>query len=144
MEQASVNLFAVVGAAIAGFFVGGAWYSPMLMGKVWMTAAGVSKETLAEGDKRKIYGAALVALLIMSYCLAAFIASPGAQLVSAEFFNSSQQGAFYGMLAGLGWISCAFVVVGLFEHRPWQYMAVNGGYWIVTMTVMGGIIGAWP
>lgn len=144
MDQQAVNLFAVFVAAGAGFFVGGLWYSPLLAGKVWMRAAGLTEEQVAGGDKRRIFGFAFVALLIMSYCLAAFIASPGAQLQAREFFNSSQQGAFFGMLAGLGLISFAFVVVGLFEQRPWQYMAVNGGYWVVTMTVMGGILGAWP
>ncbi|MEE4110119.1 MAG: DUF1761 domain-containing protein, partial [Halieaceae bacterium] len=44
-------------------------------------------------------------------------------------------------LAGFGWVFFAFVVVGLFELRSRNYILINGGYWIVTMTVMGAILG---
>jgi hypothetical protein len=37
----------------------------------------------------------------------------------------------------------AIGVVALFERRPWTYLLVNGGYWVVTMTAMGAILGAW-
>jgi hypothetical protein len=33
--------------------------------------------------------------------------------------------------------------VAAFERRPLSYMLINGGYWLVAMTLMGTVIGAW-
>lgn len=134
MEGVTVNWLAVFVAGLAGFVVGGLWYSPLLFGRAWMRAAGVTEEQLAVGDKGKIFGLSLIFLLIMSYCLAMFLQTPGITL---------QSGAFYGFLTGFGWIFFAFGVVGLFELRSWTYIFANGGYWVVTMTLMGGILGGW-
>ena len=138
MEAFEPNLLAVVIAALVGFVVGGLWYSPMLLGNAWMKAAGVTEEQINGGNKAKIFGISLIALLIMSYCLEMFI---GPSTASAA--NAWGMGAFYGFLTGFGWIFFAFVVVGLFELRSWAYMLINGGYWVVTMTLMGAILGGW-
>lgn len=141
MAEISINWPAVVAAALAGFAIGGLWYSPLLIGNLWMEEAGVTHEQINGGNKAKIFGGAFVSLLIMSYCLDLFIGLTTD--VSAGFHSPSQQGAFYGFCCGAGWILFALVVVGLFEHRSWKYMAINGGYWVVTMTTMGGILGGW-
>jgi hypothetical protein len=31
----------------------------------------------------------------------------------------------------------------IFETKSWKYVAINAGYWIATLTIMGGIIAAW-
>ncbi len=135
------NLLSVVVAALVGFVIGGLWYSPILLGKQWMAETGLTEEQINAGDKRKIFGIAFVALLIMSYCLEMFI-GPTTEIAEG-FYSRSQQGAFYGFLTGFGWVFFAFVVVGLFELRSFKYIAINGGYWIVTLTAMGGILGGW-
>ncbi|EED30951.1 conserved hypothetical protein [gamma proteobacterium NOR5-3] len=134
MDAVSINWMATVVAAVVGFVVGGLWYSPLLFGNVWMHSAGISQEQIAGGNKAKIFGLSLVFLLIMSYCLAMFLATPDITL---------QTGALYGFLTGFGWIFFAFGVVGLFELRSWSYIFINGGYWVVTMTLMGAVLGAW-
>ncbi|WOJ96580.1 DUF1761 domain-containing protein [Congregibacter brevis] len=130
----SVSVSAIVVAALAGFFVGGLWYSPLLFGKAWMKAADISEEQIASGNKAKIFGLTFIFLLIMSVCLAMFLGTPDITL---------QSGALYGFLTGFGWIFFAFGVVALFELRSWSYILVNGGYWVVTMTLMGAILGGW-
>jgi hypothetical protein len=99
-----------------------------------MRAASITPAQVAAGSKGKTFGLSLIFLLIMSYCLAMFLATPDITL---------QTGAFYGFLAGFGWIFFAFGVVAMFEFRPWAYILVNGGYWVVTMTLMGAILGGW-
>ena len=134
MEEVTVSVMAVVAAALAGFVVGGLWYSPLLFGNPWMRAAGVTEEQVAAGNKARIFGLSLIFLLIMSYCLAMFIGTPDI---------TWKTGAFYGFLTGFGWIFFACGVVALFELRTWTYVLVNGGYWVVTMTLMGAILGGW-
>jgi len=139
MDGFEPNLLAVLLAAAAGFLIGGLWYSPLLLGERWMKAAGLRREQLKTRNKGQTFGVAFAALLVMSYCLEVFI-GPTEQ-VGEGFFTPSQQGAFYGFLAGFGWVFAAVVVVGLFELRSRAYILINGSYWVVTMTAMGGILG---
>lgn len=82
----------------------------------------------------KIFGLAFIFTLIMAFCLAMFLndASIGAS-----------EGAFYGFLAGFGWIFFALAVNSLYERRSWRYSLINGGYWTVVFTLIGFILGAW-
>ncbi|MEE4277511.1 MAG: DUF1761 domain-containing protein [Halieaceae bacterium] len=139
MENFTPDPLAVVAAALVGFVIGGLWYSPLLLGGRWMKEAGLSREQVEAGDRRRTFGLSFVALLVMSYGLALFIGPTGAP--AEGFYTPSQQGAFHGFLAGFGWVFFAFVVIGLFEQRSRDYILINGGYWIVTMTAMGGILG---
>jgi hypothetical protein len=40
-------------------------------------------------------------------------------------------------------VALGIATVALFERRPWSYILINGGYWIVSFVVMGTILGAW-
>lgn len=125
---------AVLAAALVGFVIGGLWYSPALFGRIWMRTAGVSEEQIAGGNKAKIFGLTLVFLLVMAYCLAMFLADPSVTLA---------WGALYGFLTGFGWLFFGIAIVALFEQRSWTYIFINGGYWVVTMTAMGALLGVW-
>lgn len=132
--EVSLNPIAVLLATLAGFLVGGLWYSNALFGKVWMRAADMTEERIAMANPAKTYGLAFLFLLVMALCLAMFLGSPDVDLAA---------GAFYGFLTGFGWLFFGIGVVALFEQRPFSYLLVNGGYWVVTMTLMGAIIGGW-
>ena len=139
MSDFEPNLMIVLVAALAGFGVGGLWYSPLLIGELWMKEAGITQEQIDAGNKAQTFGLAFVSLLIMSYLLALFIGSTVE--LGDGFFSPSQQGAYHGFIVGLGWVFFAFVVVGRFEQRSWKYIGINGGYWVVTLTTMGGLLG---
>jgi len=136
MDGFQPNVFAIVTAAFAGFIIGGLWFSPLLFGRHWLKAAGLTEEQVNAGNKGKIFGITALALFVMSVCLTMFI-GPGA---AAGWANPVFLGAFYGFLTGFGWLFFAFVVVGLFELKSWAWIFINGGYWVVTMTAMGAII----
>ena len=137
METFQPNVLAIAIAAVAGFVIGGLWFSPLLLGRAWLKASGLTEEQVMAGNKGRIFGVSAIALFVMSACLAMFIGPSAAGGASPAIL-----GAFYGFLTGFGWLFFAFVVVGLFELRPWPWILINGGYWIVTMTVMGAILAA--
>lgn len=87
----------------------------------------------------KIFGLAFIFEFIMAFNLAMFLTGTpeGAEQITAE------TGAFYGFLTGFGWVFLAMAVNSLFEQRSWKYIFINGGYWAISFTVMGLIIGAW-
>ena len=95
MGEVDINLVSVLVAALAGFVVGGLWYSPFLFANQWMLAANVTQEQVDGSNKGKVFGLTFVFLLIIAYCLAAFLAAPEVTVAT---------GALYGFLTGFGWM----------------------------------------
>lgn len=128
-----VKLLAVIVAAIAGFMVGGVWYSPMLFAKAWMAENRfVLDEVKDKFDPAKTYGLTLLFAVIAAYTFAMFL---GTGL-------GWQKGAMYGFTAGLGWVGMSFATSYLYEMKTLRHWAINAGYHTVQFTVMGAILGA--
>ena len=133
MDFSQINYWAVLVAALAPMGIGVLWYSPALFGKIWMRVNGFSGNE-PRGNMARTMIIAFILSLVMSLNLAAFLAVPGTNI---------RWGITAGFLAGFGWVTLSIVVISLFERRPFAYMAVNGGYWVVSFIVMGAILGAW-
>ena len=134
MENASINHFAVIVAALSTFMLGGLWFSPILFGKAWQKENNLSDEQLKEGNMAKILGLSFIFSLIMAYNLGFFLNDPSIDI---------GMGALYGFLTGFGWVAMALLIIGQFERKTWRYMLINGGYMTVAFTIMGLILGAW-
>lgn len=128
-----LNVWAVLVAALLSFVLGGLWYSPVLFGKVWMRETGITEESQKHRAMAKVFALAFIASLIIAFNLAMFL-GPAASLAS---------GAFYGFLAGFGWVAMAFAINDLFEGRSLKLYLINAGYHAITFTVMGAVIGVW-
>lgn len=134
MDFSALNHIAVLAAALSMFVLGGLWYSPVLLGKVWMKANGFTAADLQRGSPLRIFGLSLVCAVIMAYDLAMFLSGPG---------TTAAWGATAGFLAGFGWVALSVTMIAQFERRPAAYVLVNGGYVTVSFTVMGAILGGW-
>ncbi len=129
-----VNHLAAIVAALSTFLLGGLWYSPILFGKAWQAENQLSDADLKAGSPLKIFGLSFICSLIMSYNLAFFLADPAVDLA---------RGSLYGLLTGLGWVAMGIFIIGLFEHKSWRYLLINGGYMTIAFTIMGAILGGW-
>ena len=128
-----VNFLAVLVAAVAVYVIRTLWYSPTLLGRMWMDAFGLTEEKAKQGNPGLIFGASFVLELVAAFVLAMFI---GTQATIAF-------GLLTGFLAGLFWVGTALGVVYLFERRPLRLWLLNAGYMTLAFTVMGGILGVW-
>lgn len=133
MNLQTLNVWAILVAALSAFLLGGLWYSPALLGKIWKRANefGVGKPKPPDG---KTFACTFVMSLVMSANLAMFLNDPKTTIA---------WGATAGFLAGFGWCAMGIGIVALFERRPWSYVLVNGGYLTVALVAMGAILGAW-
>lgn len=129
MESASINWLGVVLAALSSFLIGGLWYSVLFV-KPWQKFTGLKEADLAKG-MAKVFGTSFVLSLVMAANLAFFIGD-----------NSASFGLFAGFAAGFGWVAMALGVNYAFERKPFGLYAINAGYNVVTMSLMGLIIGA--
>jgi hypothetical protein len=134
MSPEHINWLAVAAAAVSTFMLGGLWYSPVLFGRAWMAANGLTDADLGRGSMARIFGLSLLCSLLMAANLAMFLAAPDTTVA---------WGATAGFLAGFGWVGLGLAIIALFERRPWQYVAINGGYMTVAFVLMGLILGAW-
>lgn len=138
MEGSMINWLAVVAASLVGFITGFLWYGP-LFGKTWMKESGMTEEKIAEGNMVKVFGFSLVFQGIMAFCLAMFFF--GTPEGAAQITVGSA--TFYGFLTGAGWVLPAFAISGLFEQKSWKLIFIHGGYWVLTFTIMGLVLGLW-
>jgi hypothetical protein len=133
MDMNLVHWPAIVVAAISAFAIGGIWYSPVLFANAWMIDSSLNTEQVKDGNKGKIFGFAFIFTLLMSVNLAMFLADPKTDLA---------WGATAGFLAGI-WTFSAIAIHSLFELKSWRLIFINGGYSLVSLTLMGAIIGVW-
>ncbi len=130
--ELDINYLAVGAAALVAFLVGGLWYSPVLFGKVWARENKLSDEDLRSGNVALVFGGSFVLALIMSLNLAAFIGPAGVGFATMA-----------GFAAGFGWVAAGMGITYLFERRSRTLFFVDAGYHVVTMTLMGAILGLW-
>lgn len=134
MDFSTLNWWAILVSALSTFVLGGVWYSPLLFAKAWMKTNGSTEESLAQGNLLAIFGVSFVAAFIMALNLGLFLNAPGTTPV---------WGLTAGLLASIGWVAMALVIIGLFERRKPSWMWINGGYMILAFGVMGLILGSW-
>lgn len=128
-----LNIWAVLVSALSTFLIGGLWYSPAVFGKAWMKENGFTEEGMKNANMAKIFGLAFFLALIASINLAMFLGPD----------TNVGLGAFYGFLAGFGWVATFVGTHYLFERKSFKLFLINAGYSVVSLTVMGVIIGAW-
>ena len=133
MNFGSINYLAVLVAALAGFVLGGAWYSKALFGKIWMKENGFTEEELNKAKMGRIFAGAFLLALICAFYLSAFLAGPPNLL----------KGLTYGAIVGIGWVATSIGIVYLFERKSLILYIINAGYLALNLMVMGAIIGAW-
>lgn len=134
MVHLHINLWAVLVAALFQWFLGALWYSPPLFAKPWMAIVGRQK-----GDDKSGLATGMIASiicdLVLSFVLAHLVLWSGA----AGF----AMGALVGFIGWAGFIAAPNLPQGIYEGRPFKLFAINGGYWLVGLTVSGGLLAAW-
>jgi len=114
-----INPWAVVAAAVSAFVLGGAWYSPLVFGRAWQRATGLSDATLQGGNPAVIFGGSLVLSLLAAFVFALFL-GPRPALGLALGAGAS---------AGLCWVAAS--------------LGINAGYHTLQFTLYGLVLGLW-
>jgi len=133
MNFSLINWLAVVAAGLSSFIVGGLWYARPVFGNAWMANSKLTEDEIKSGNKGKIFGFTAFFSLLMAVNLAMFL---------ADAKTTAAWGAEAGFLAGI-WTFSAIAIHSLFELKSWRHIFINGGYSVVSLTLMGAIIGLW-
>ena len=128
-----INLWAVLAAGASSMILGGLWYSPVLFGKAWSTASGVTEEKAKSANMAKTMGTAFVLALLGAFVFAMFLGPRPAPMFATAA----------GLSAGLCWIAGSFGINYLFEQRGLRLFLINGGYHTLQYTLIGLVLGLW-
>ena len=128
----TLNWLAIIVAAVSAFILGGFWYSPVLFGKRWMKETGITQEAAKKSNQYMIFSISFLLSLLAAIFLALFIGE-----------GNALQGIHAGLFSGVGWVATFFGITYLFEFRSIGHFLINAGYSVLTLMLMGLIIGAW-
>lgn len=156
-----INFVALLLAAIVTLIVGFIWYSPKVFGTIWMKESNLTQEELKKGNMIKIFGLTYIFSLMLTMTLMSLTihqsgavgmvggpplinsAKPSFAAFMADYgmaYRTFKHGALHGFMSGLFFAFPLIGINGLFERKSWKYIFINSGYWIITLTLMGGII----
>jgi hypothetical protein len=127
----SVNLIAVLLAAVVAFISGGTYWG--------VIANPLTKLLGGVPEHGKMPPAALIAAfltrMVVAYVLAIFLNYAGAQNALA--------GAALALLAWIGFVLTISIGQAAFRQISWTQFIVNAGESLLVYALMGAIIGAW-
>ncbi|HXX06454.1 MAG TPA: DUF1761 domain-containing protein [Pseudolabrys sp.] len=135
METFPINWWAVVAAAIVKIVLGAIWYSPIAFLPKWMAATGVSEAHMKTAFPKAI-AIDIVGAFVLALVLLHAVHYAGARTVG--------QGATVGFFGWLGFIGVLSLGQIVYEQRPFSYFAINNGYLLLSLMIMGAILAVWP
>ena len=152
-------------AALIPIVVGFLWYSPFLFADAWMKVSGQSEDKLKSGNMILILGLTYLFSFFIATTVWGFVvhqigvfqlfshdpnfmvngsdSSVLYQSVMDKFgseFRTFGHGALHGAILALTLTFPVIAINSLFERRGWKYIFIHGGYWLISLILMGGVI----
>lgn len=160
-----INFFALLGAALIPLAVGAVWYNPKVMGTAWMKSIGKTEKDLEGGNMILIFAltfflSIFLALAIsqmtnhQSGVLQLFAMHPDFEKSGTPTYELYQQimnqfgtahrsfghGALHGAFAAVFFALPLIAINSLFERKGAKYIFIHFGYWLITITLIGGVV----
>jgi uncharacterized protein DUF1761 len=136
----SLNLLAILVAAVSTMVVGFLWYSPILFAKPWMREMGYDPDDKAKvQEMQKSAGPAY---------LGSFIASLVSAFILALFFHwlhvqNLELGLLVAFHVWIGFVATVQLTGVLFMKQSMKLFAINTGYQLACYLAMGAILTVW-
>ena len=160
-----INFVVILLSALIPLLMGFIWYHPKTFGNTWMKLADITEDKMKSGNMGLIFGVTLIFsifiafiiqfMVIHQYSIYSILAEePGINDPNSEIggminmflakygnnFRTFKHGAFHGTLSALFFAIPVLGINALFERKSFKYIFLHGGYWIVTLALMGGVI----
>lgn len=131
-----VNIWAVLLATVSSMVVGSIWYAKPVFGTVWGKLVKLDEKQMQKGAM-KAMSQALIAGLITAYVLA-HVTYLSNYFFGGSFMSNALTTAFW---VWLGFAATTIVTHNAFEQKPPKLTLLAVGNQLVTLLVMGAIIG---
>lgn len=164
MEQ---NWWILLLTALIPLVVGSLYYSPLVAGNAWMKANNFTEEDLKGANMPLILGISYFCSIFLSALLSFFVVhqlhlgsilmdtpgfgEEGSAIMTylADFyeqygsnFRTFKHGAFHGIFVGLLFAGPIILINALFERKSFRYTLIHTLYWMISLSLMGGVLSA--
>lgn len=161
-----MNIIALLIASLVPLVVGFVWYNPKVFGKAWIAAAGVDEEKMKGASMPIIFGVTFLLSFILAFAMQFMaihqfhvtslfyklpITDPSTEAgalykavmdMLGSSYRTFKHGSLHGTIGGFTMAMPVLAINALFERKGFKYIAINAGYWMVAMGIMGGIVSA--
>ncbi|MDX2171787.1 MAG: DUF1761 domain-containing protein [Bacteroidota bacterium] len=162
-----MNILAVLVAALVPMLIGFIWYNPKVFGKAWIKASGLDEEKMKSANMILIFSLTFVFSFILALAMNVLavhqthitslffkqpINDPNTEMGAlyktimdklGMSYRTFKHGAFHGIISGFLIGLPLIGVNALFERKGFKYIAINVGFWMACMCLMGGIVSVW-
>lgn len=128
-----VSLIPVIVAALVAMIFGALWYSPVLMGTLWMKEAGI-KDFDMKKQRKSLAAQGLTTIVI------AFVLS---YLLKQYNVTTTDAGIELTFLFWLGFIATSQAMRVIFEKASFSLYAVTVSYQLISLMLMTIVITSW-
>lgn len=163
-----MNILFIAIAALVPLVIGFVWYGP-LFGNAWMNEMGFTKESMEGRNMLLIFVLCFVFSFLLAFILQTLVIhqwglysslmgepgfAEGAAGEATTYFNNYievygdrfrtfKHGALHGAILGVFLVLPILSIIAMFEKKTVKYVALNAGYWVVTLAIMAGIVCQW-
>ena len=128
-----MNYVAIIAGAIAIMALGFIWFHPKVLGKSWMEGAGLTEDDMKSANPMVMGGAFLMALVI-SWTISRYASH------TEEGMSQFLHGMYHGFIPAITLVAPVLVSKGLFEKKSIGWILTGAAYWVLAITLVGGIV----
>lgn len=142
-----INYIAIIVAALVPNVLGAIYYGPLL-GSQWLSSLNFTSEDLKGRNEPLIYGSALVLSFIVSFFLKFIIelthkeVNQNGEMIFGSF-HTFGHGAVHGAGLAFGLVIPVIICLGLFQKTKASNILINCLFWLLSFSIMGGILDVW-
>jgi undecaprenyl pyrophosphate phosphatase UppP len=122
-----------LGALVVAFTLGFVWYAPFGLGASWLEALGKSREEL--GSPGRVLGGTVAALVASAFALDLLMRATGVRTIPGGAWLGLGAGGVAAALMLSDYLSCGW---------PLRLFAIQAGYRVAYLVLMGVVLGARP
>lgn len=121
----------ILAAGLAGWIFSAIWYTAL--GKPWQRALGLNP---GDCKDKKMPMAPMVASFLVAVVMSAVLY----QLLTKMGVMGMAPSAVAGLTIGIGFLATATLVNNLFQGKPLMLTAIDGGHWVLAVTIEAVVI----
>ena len=128
-----MTYLAIAAGAILFMILGFIWFHPKVFGQSWMLGAGLSEVDMKNANPMVMVGALLMAG-VLSYSLSKYAGH------TEEGMSQFVHGMYHGFMPAIMYVAPVLVSKGLFEKKSLSWILTVAAYWVLAITLAGGIV----
>ncbi len=128
-----MSYVAIIVGALMVMVLGYIWFHPKVFGQSWMQGAGLTEDDMKSANPMTMVGALLMALVI-SWAMSRYAShtEPG----MSQFVH----GLYHGFMPAIMYVAPVLVSKGLFEKKSMGWILTGAAYWVLAITLVGGVV----